>query len=199
MRTEIDTDKPESGAPGRFTAATEWVGRITAVVALALLVLVIMAIHKGQVVQQSSRTIVENFTNTNGMFDERADLTAPSTARKQLEELTGILADLNAAAAVDVEHLGSLLPNASVLVDAGRDDAEIAGQLEGVALVLQDSAASLNQISTDADITVSQVDGALDRALTLVAELNAELARTTDKLAPIPATGPFIPAPEGIR
>lgn len=183
----------------RLGTATEWVGRLTAAVSLVLFVLVMMSIHKGLAVQDSSRTVVENFRTTNDFFADRADLTAPATARKQLDELTGILAELNTSGARAVTNLGALLPDASALVAAGQGDSRIASQLETVATTLQDSAASLNRISTDANGTVTEVDATLAQALGLVDALNSELARTTTKLALVPETAPYIPAPEGTR
>lgn len=179
--------------------ATEWVGRLAAVVSIVLFVLVLMSIHKGLTVQESSRTVVDNFRTTNDFFADRADLTAPATARQQLDELTGILAELNTSGATAVSNLGALLPDASALVAAGEGDSRIAAQLETVATTLQNSAAALNRISTDANGTVTEVDATLSEALGLVEALNSELARTTTKLALVPETAPFIPAPEGTR
>lgn len=180
-----------------FTVATEWMGRLAAVLALVLFALVLMAIQKGQLVQDSARTIVDNFRITNDYFAQRADLTAPATARKQLDELAGVLADLNTATATDVDHLAALLPDARALLAAGQGDTAIAGQLEDVATTLQGSAASLHQISADANTTVSDVNNELTTAIDLVNQLNSELTRTTNKLALIPAQDALIPAPGG--
>ncbi|WP_037202914.1 hypothetical protein, partial [Rhodococcus opacus] len=149
-------DIPVSAAPGStgFAVVTEWMGRLAAAVALVLFALVLGAIHKGQLVQDSARTIVGNFRLTNDYFAQRADLTAPATARKQLDELAGVLTQLNTATATDVDHLSALLPDARALLTAGQGDTAIAGQLETVANTLQGSAASLHQISADANTTV---------------------------------------------
>ncbi|MFE7420114.1 hypothetical protein [Rhodococcus sp. NPDC057529] len=184
-------------ADNGFTVATEWMGRLAAVLALILFALVLMAIHKGKLVQDSARTIVDNFRTTNEYFAQRADLTAPATARRQLDELAGVLADLNTATATDVDHLAALLPDARALLAAGQGDTAIAGQLEGVATTLQGSAASLHQISADANTTVSAVNNELATAIDLVNQLNGELTRTTNKLALIPAQDAIIPAPGG--
>lgn len=181
-----------------FSVATEWLGRLAAVIAVVLFALVVASIHKGLQVQHSARTVVDNFRLTNDFFAQRADLTAPATARKQLDELTGVLTQLNIATATDVDHLDALLPNARTLLAAGQGDTQIAGQLEGgVATTLQGSAASLHQISAGANTTVTGVDNELTQALDLVNQLNAELTRTTNKLALVPATDAFIPAPPG--
>ncbi|AII11439.1 MULTISPECIES: hypothetical protein [Rhodococcus] len=180
-----------------FSVATEWLGRLAAVVAVVLFALVVASIHKGLQVQHSARTVVDNFRLTNDFFAQRADLTAPATARRQLDELAGVLTQLNAATATDVDHLDALLPNARTLLAAGQGDTQIANQLEGVATTLQGSAASLHQISASANTTVSGVDNELTQAIDLVNQLNAELTRTTNKLALVPATDTFIPAPEG--
>ncbi|ASR05584.1 hypothetical protein [Gordonia rubripertincta] len=178
-----------------LTVATEWVGRVAAVMAVVLFALVMIAIHKGLEVQDSARTVVTNFHTANEYFDERADLTAPATARKQLEELQGVLAALNKQTAIDVEHLGRLLPDMRDLLAAGRGDTRIAKELQGIATTLQRSAASLQTVAGNADQTVSSVDGQLDQAVSLVRQLNNELARTTRKLAPIPPQDGLIPPP----
>lgn len=180
-----------------FTVATEWMGRLAAVLAIILFGLVLMAINKGQQVQDSARTIVDNFRITNDYFAQRADMTAPATARRQLDELAGVLANLNTATATDVDHLAALLPDARALLAAGQGDSTIAVQLEGVATTLQGSAASLHQISADANTTVSDVNNELTTAIDLVNQLNSELTRTTNKLALIPAQDAIIPAPGG--
>ncbi|ELB89143.1 transmembrane protein [Rhodococcus wratislaviensis IFP 2016] len=180
-----------------FSVATEWLGRLAAVIAVVLFALVVASIHKGLQVQHSARTVVDNFRLTNDFFAQRADLTAPATARKQLDELTGVLTQLNIATATDVDHLDALLPNARTLLAAGQGDTQIAGQLEGVATTLQGAAASLHQISAGANMTVSGVDNELTQAIDLVNQLNGELTRTTNKLALVPATDAFIPAPGG--
>lgn len=190
-------DVPGTALPttGPLATTTEWLGRLAAILAIALFILVLICIHKGKLVRDSAYTVVSNFTVTNAMFDERADLTAPATARRQLDELASILADLNTTTTADVDSLAGLLPNARTLLAAGQGDATIAAALEGVATTLQSSAASLARISTDADQTVTDVDSSLVTAIDLVNQLNAELTRTTNKLALIPAQDAFIPAP----
>lgn len=192
-------DVPMTAAPGStgFAQVTEWMGRLAAALALVLFGLVLITIHKGHLVQDSARTIVDNFRLTNDYFAQRADMTAPATARRQLDELAEVLAKLNTATATDVEHLAALLPNARTLLAAGQGDTAIAGQLRTVAHALQGSAASLHQISAAADSTVSDVDHELTTAIELVHQLNSELTRTTNKLALIPAQDAFIPAPGG--
>ncbi len=181
-------DVPVTASPGStgFTVVTEWMGRLAAALALVLFGLVLITIHKGQLVQDSARTIVDNFRLTNDYFAQRADMTAPATARRQLDELAVVLTKLNAATATDVEHLAALLPDAQALLAAGQGDTAIAGQLRTVVEALQGSAASLHQISADADATVSDVDNELTTAIDLVHQLNNELTRTTNKLALIP-------------
>lgn len=192
-------DIPSAAVAGSsgWAIATEWLGRAAAVLSVVLLALVLATIHKGLQVQNSARTTVDNFRLTNDFFAQRADLTAPETARTQLDELAGILAELNRVAASDVDHLAALLPDTHTLVAAGQADTRIAGELATVATTLQGAAASLHQISTDADTTVSAVNSELTRAIDLVNALNAELTRTTNKLALVPETGGLIPAPTG--
>ncbi|ROZ52957.1 hypothetical protein EEB12_29510 [Rhodococcus sp. WS1] len=196
-RLDLPSNTRATASSSGYAIVTEWLGRLAAVLAVILFGLVLAAIHKGELVQDSARTIVDNFRLTNDYFSQRADLTAPATARKQLDELATVLADLNTATAADVDHLAALLPDARALLAAGQGDAEIAGQLETVATTLQGSAASLHQISADANTTVSDVNEELTTAIELVNALNAELTRTTNKLALIPEQGAFIPAPGG--
>jgi hypothetical protein len=194
-RTDVPTSMISTSSG--FAVATEWLGRVAAVLAVVLFAMVMMTIHKGLQVQDSARTTVDNFRITNEFFSQRTDMTAPATARAQLDELAGILAQLNTAAAADVDHLAALLPDAQALVAAGQGDTQIAQQLESVATTLQGSAASLHEISASANTTVSSVDGELSQAIDLVNQLNFELTRTNNKLALVPAQDALIPAPTG--
>nr|WP_271208853.1 hypothetical protein [Rhodococcus wratislaviensis] len=159
--------------------------------------LVLIAIHEGLAVRQSTRAIVDNFTHANQYFDERADLTAPARVRKELEDLRGVLAELNTATAADVDQLATMLPDMQALVAAGGNDVNIAHQLHGVSSSLQGAAGSLHAISADADAAVVKVNDRLLAAQQLADQLNAELGRTTVKLAPLPAQGNVIPSPSG--
>ncbi|GGO00741.1 hypothetical protein GCM10011610_70030 [Nocardia rhizosphaerihabitans] len=181
----------------RFSRATEWLGRLAAVMSAVLLVLVLMTVRKGLDVQHSTATIVDNFRQANQYFDERADLGSPARARDELLALRTILAELDSATEADVEKLALLLPDLQILVTAGHSDVNIANQLHGVASALQSAAGSLPGIAADANASVASVNDRLLVALDLVDRLNAELQRTTDKLAPIPAQGNLIPAPAG--
>ncbi|MEU2006777.1 hypothetical protein ACH47B_37135 [Rhodococcus sp. NPDC019627] len=194
-RTDVPTSMISTSSG--YAVATEWLGRVAAVLAIVLFAMVMMTIHKGLQVQDSARSTVDNFRITNEFFSQRTDMTAPATARAQLDELTGILTQLNTAAAADVDHLAALLPDAQALVAAGQGDTQIAQQLETVATTLQGSAASLHEISANANTTVSSVDGELSQAIDLVNQLNAELTRTNNKLALVPAQDALIPAPTG--
>ncbi|MCQ4118314.1 hypothetical protein [Rhodococcus tibetensis] len=162
-----------------------------------LLVLVLIAIQEGLAVRQSTRAIVDNFRQANQYFDERADLAAPARVRKELSDLKIVLAELNAATAADVDQLAAMLPDMRTLVTAGHNDVDIAHQLHGVSSSLQGAAGSLHAISADADAAVVKVNDRLLAALQLADQLNAELERTTVKLAPLPAQGNVIPAPTG--
>ncbi|ROZ88051.1 hypothetical protein EEB19_22630 [Gordonia sp. OPL2] len=164
--------------------------------ALVLFVLVMLAIDKGLAVQDSARQVVNNFHTANDYFDERADLTAPATARRQLEELQGVLTELNRSAAVDVTNLAALVPTMQKLLAAGQGDQQIAATLDGIAASLRESAGSLKSISAKANTAVNGVNEQLVAAIDLVDQLNNELSRTTRKLAPIPAQDGLIPAPQ---
>lgn len=186
-------------ASGRYAVATEWMGRLAAAMAAVLLVLVLISIQKGLDVQHSSRAIVRNFQDTNRYFAERTDLTAPATARQQIEQLKTVLTELNTAAGADADQLAGVLPDMRSLLTAGQDDASIASQLRTIAQTLQGAATSIHRIAADANSTVTAVNNQLTAAIGLVDQLNAELGRTAGKLAPIPPQDGFIPAPGGTR
>ncbi len=177
------TINPKTG----FSRATEWLGRLAALISALLLILVLIAIRSGLEVQQSTRTIDDNLRQSTQYFDERADLGAPARARNQLTELKSVLTELNSATAADVDQLAAMLPDMQTLVTASQNDETIADQLRSVASSLQGAAGSLQAISNDADAVVVTVDDRLLAALNLVDLLNTELRRTTTKLAPIPA------------
>ncbi|MCG7631454.1 MULTISPECIES: hypothetical protein [Gordonia] len=194
---QVRTDLPDDEFPTstRFAVATEWAGKVAAVLAALLLLLVLMAIHKGLLVQYTAKSIVTDFRTTNQHFEDRADFSATAGARQRLEDLRAVLDDLNAAAARDVQQLTDLLPDAQALLAAGQTDSQIAQQLRAVTGSLQTAAGAINQIAVTADTTVDQISTKLNEALRLVRQLNAELTRTTVKLAPIPAQDDLIPAP----
>lgn len=169
--------------------ATEWLGRLAAAVAVALFVLVLGAINKGLLVQDSAKEIVRNFHVTNDFFATRADLTAPATARKQLQDLQALLTRLNDATATDVRLLAATLPDVARLLAAGEGDVRIAHQLDSIASVLKGAAGQLHGIAGEANATVSSVDELMAEAVVQVRLLNNELERTTRKLAPLPAAG----------
>lgn len=193
LRQRPDVLNDTLPGPNGYSIATEAIGRVSVVIAVVLFVLVMVAIDKGIAVQRSARDVVDDFHTTNEYFDTRADLTAPATARRQLEELRTVLTQLNQAAAVDVQHLANLLPTTRDLLAAGQGDTRIAQQLQQIATSLKQSAGSLHTIAGNADVTVGSVDNQLGLAIGLVNELNNELARTTRKLVPIPAQDGFIP------
>lgn len=173
----------------RWAIGTEWLGRLAACVALVLMAMVLQTIHKGLAVQHSAHSIVTDFHTANDFFDKRADLSAPKKVRHQLETLRGVLTALNGSAAVDVRELSAVLPVVDRLLDAGHGDVRIAKQLREIAATLSGSAGDLRTIGTRADGTVSQVDRQLSEALHQIDLLNAQLDRTTHKLAILPATG----------
>ncbi|MBY8862000.1 hypothetical protein K7711_36375 [Nocardia sp. CA2R105] len=199
LPSQYGTASSSAPAVGRFSVATEWMGRLAAVMALALVVLVLISVHKGLKVQHSARTVVDNFRTTNQFFSQRADLSAPATARKELDQLNAVLTQLNATTAADTNQLGNLLPDTRALLAAGQGDTKIANQLNGVAGTLAGAAGSLHQIAGDANTTVTSVDSQLGQAIDLANQLNAQLTRATGKLGPLPAQDGVIPAPGGKR
>jgi hypothetical protein len=186
-RTDVPASAVESS--GLASIVTEWLGVLAAVIAIVLFVLVGMAIHKGLLVQGSARQIVANFRTTNGYFASRADFNAPTKAKQELQQLRGVLAQLNTATATDVTNLAATMPDVTRLLAAGKGDVSIAGQLLTIGNTLQGSAGSLQQIAVGAYTSVSSVDSLLTSAGSLVNELNAQLAITEQKLALLPATG----------
>ncbi|HSV64514.1 MAG TPA: hypothetical protein VLJ59_01230 [Mycobacteriales bacterium] len=172
-----------------FAVATEWLGRIAALLSVVLFVLVVLTIGKGLTMQKSAKQIVQDFHTTNGYFASRADLTDVAKVKNQLQVLTGVLAELNRSANVDVTYLAATIPDVQRLLAAGRGDVNIAYQLRGVASTLQQSAASIHNVAANARGTVAAVDTELARAITLVGQLNAQLAITERKLALLPSIG----------
>ncbi|MCQ4079107.1 hypothetical protein NGB36_00360 [Streptomyces sp. RB6PN25] len=168
---------------------TEWMGKIAAIIAIALFFLVMTAIHKGLLVQSSARSIVQNFHTTNNFFATRADFNDPALAKQELQTLAGVLTQLNGTTVQDVNDLAATLPNVARLLDAGKGDVDIAKQMQGVAGTLQGSASSLHRIAGGAEGSVSTVNNSLAAAINLVGQLNAQLAITEQKLSVLPATG----------
>lgn len=189
MRKRTDVPEEALRSSSGVAIATDWAGRLAAVVSIVLFVLVMMAVQKGLAVQQSARQVVQDFHTANDFFAERADFEAAAKAKEQLQRLSGVLGRLNGAAATDVDALAATLPDVADLVAAGRGDVAVAEQLRGVATTLQGSAGSLNQIATDARTSVSQVNSDVAKAIDLVSELNAQLAVTERKLSLLPSTG----------
>lgn len=193
LRTRPDIDPDTVRGSNGFSIATEWIGRVAAIMAVVLFALVMVSIQKGLAVQHSARQVVTNFHTANDYFAQRADLTAPATARRELEQLQGVLTDLNKSAALDVGNLADLIPTTQQLLAAGQGDQQIAATLQQIAAALKESAGSLKSIATNANTTVGGVNQQLGLAIDLVNQLNNELSRTTRKLAPIPAQDKLIP------
>lgn len=187
MRTDVPADAVRSSSVVAIT--TEWLGRLAAIIAIVLFVFVMMAIHKGKVVQTSAKEIVQDFHSANNYFASRADFDAATRAKEELQRLAGVLNQLNDATANDVTDLAATLPDVNRLLAAGKGDVNIAGQLQTVAKTLQGSAGSLHQIANGAEASVSSVNDLVASAIDLVNQLNAQLAITERKLAPLPATG----------
>lgn len=185
------TDVPASAiqSSSLMSITTEWLGRIAALFAIALFILVLMTVNKGLLVQGSARQIVQNFHTTNNYFATRADFAAATKAKQELQRLQSVLTQLNGSAAVDVTNLAATEPDVSRLLAAGKGDVSIAGQLLAIGNTLQDSAGSLNQIAGGAYTSVSDVNNLLSSSIESVNQLNGQLAITERKLALLPATG----------
>lgn len=186
-RTDIPLSAVRSSSLMAIT--TEWLGRVAAVIAIVLFVFVAMAIGKGLAVQDSARQIVRNFHTTNGYFASRADFSAATKAKQELQQLRAVLSQLNVSTATDVTNLAATMPDVTRLLAAGKGDVNIAGQLLAIGNTLQGSAGSLHQIAGGAYTSVSTVNDLLGSAGDLVGQLNAQLAITEQKLAILPATG----------
>lgn len=165
----------------------EYIAKVAALLAVALLVLVVISINRGREVQTSAKGIVADFHTANNFFTDRADFQAPTTAREELQQLSGVLTQLNGATETDVNMLAATVPDVQRLLNAGRGDVDIANQLNGVAATLKNAGQSLNGISNQADDTVSAVNGQVGAANGNVGQLNAVLAQIDHKLAVLPA------------
>jgi hypothetical protein len=152
-----------------------------------LLVLVLVAIHRGREVQASSKGLTADFRAVNGFFADRANFAAPATAREQLRTLTSVLGSLNDATAEDVDILAETLPDVQRLLQAGRGDVAIALQLNAVAKTLLEAGKGLRQISADADRTTSAADRQVERTKQQLDELDKVLGTIENKLALLPA------------
>lgn len=183
------TDIPANDLPGSSWSAIalEYLAKLCAVAAVVLLVLVIVAIHRGREVQASSSGLTADFRTVNGFFADRANFAAPARARQQLQTLTAVLTDLDNTSAGDVELLASTLPDVQRLVQAGQGDVTIAQQLVPVAKTLREAGNGLRDIAKDAAGTTSAADRQVGLAKQQLDELNNQLARIQHKLAPLPA------------
>jgi hypothetical protein len=135
------TDIPAGELPGSSWSAIalEYLARLCAVAAVALLALVVVAIHHGRETKLAGQATTAAFRALNGYFDDRANFAAPARARQQLQTLNAILSDLDTTSAGDVDLLASTLPDVQRLKLAGQGDVAIAQQLVPVAKSLRDS------------------------------------------------------------
>ncbi len=183
------TDIPPGGLPGSSWSAIalEYLARLCAVAAVVLLALVIVAIHHGRQTKLAGEATTAAFRTLNGLFDTRADFTAPARARQQLQTLNTVLTDLDTTAAADVDLLASTLPDVQRLILAGRGDVTIARELVPVAERLRKAGTDLHEISEDADNTASAANRQVVLANQRIDQLNAQLAQIQRKLALLPA------------
>lgn len=177
-------DIPSSAVPGssRKSIALEWLARLIAVGAIVLFLLTLGLIERGKIVQASADRIVDDFRTANTFFDERADFTAPTTAREQLETLEGTLDRLSDQTVTNVDLLAATAPDVETLLASVEQDVAIAERLERNAVTLRGHAGDLRQVARDADGTVQRIDGELARAMHLVEQLNVELAEIERKI-----------------
>ncbi|MET8249566.1 hypothetical protein ABZV31_37515 [Streptomyces sp. NPDC005202] len=183
------SDIPMSAVPGSTVSALiiEWVGRLAAISAVILLALTLQTLQKGRVVQASADQIVDDFHTANDFFADRANMKAPGVARAKLQELAKTLAALDKATATDVNLLSSTVPDVRRLGAAGKGDVRIAKRLQGTAEILKGAAGDLRIVAVDANHVVGNVDGHMARTVSLVQQLNAQLAEIERKLAAVPA------------
>jgi hypothetical protein len=169
--------------------AIEWLGGLAAVLAVTLTALALLTIYKGRLFQGDVRHIVQDLHTTNDYFASRADFTMTTKARDTVQTLAGVLSDLNKSAAQDVANLAAIMPDVQRLLAAGRGDVNIAQQLQGVGATLQSSATSIRGVANNANSSVAGIDAQLSQALSLVRQLNGQLAITQRKLAILPPLG----------
>ena len=181
-----DIPPHEIAGSSKCAIATEWIGRGAAVLSAFVLFQVLQAVETGQDVQASGAGIVQNMKATNQMFDERADFAAASRARRQLQDLQQVLAELNASAAVDADLLARALPDLQRLLATVNNNSQLAGDLRSLGQELSTAAASIRATAVKADGTVKAASGELTTTLQLLDELNAVLARIERRLAPVP-------------
>jgi hypothetical protein len=183
------TDIPAGELPGSSWSAIalEYLARLCAVAAVALLALVVVAIHHGRETKLAGQATTAAFRALNGYFDDRANFAAPARARQQLQTLNAILSDLDTTSAGDVDLLASTLPDVQRLKLAGQGDVAIAQQLVPVAQSLRDAGKDLHTISGNADSTASAANWQVVLANQRIDELNDQLAQIQHKLALLPA------------
>lgn len=186
-RTDVYSADLEGGSLN--TAFIEWFGRILAALAIFLLILSVITMHRGKVVQRSAKNIVADFHTANDFFATRANFNSPTVVRQELETLSGILTQLNQQTITDVQLLGTTLPSLTALVAAGSTDVSIAQQVTVIGTGLQKNATTLNSIGAQASGVVSSVIQLLNQAQDLVNQLNAQLTAIASKLSIVPATG----------
>jgi methyl-accepting chemotaxis protein len=164
----------------------KWVARCAAVAAVVLFALVIVAIHRGRVVQATAQELVATLHTNNGYFDNRVDFTMPGRIRDEVRALHTVLDQLDRSTNEDVGLLDATLPDVARLLEAGRGDVQIAQRLTGVAGTLRDAARDLRKITGDADGTVDSVDRRVATAVELVDRLDRELTDIDRKLGVLP-------------
>lgn len=189
------SDVSPEAIPGSsgWAIATEWLGRIAAVLAIFVVLQVLEAVETGQQIQTSATAIVDNMETTNEFFDDRADFTVPARARTQLEALATVLAKLDRSASASVDLLASTLPLIRKILNNVNGNAGIAGKLLALGKELRQAASSIRATAEAADATVKTAGAQLKKTIALLDDLNRELAQIERRLAPVPNLSGVLP------
>ena len=181
-RPDAPAAEPTEGASWS-EIGLRWTGRLCAATAAVLFAVVLVAIHRERLVHASTTALVATLRHNNGYFDNRVDFTQPDRIRDQVRSLEGVLGQIDLASGEDVTLLAATVPDVARLLEAGKTDLRFAHDLTGVAVTLRGSAQDLLRIAEHANQTVDSTDARVRTALTLVDQLNTQLADLEGKLA----------------
>lgn len=164
----------------------EWLGRICAVSAAAVLVLTLVVIDNVHENRSITADVLDDFEAANNFFDP-VDLDSASRARAQLEELVGLLGQLRQQTGTGVKLLSDVVPDVDRLLRSAGTDLKVAENLRRSAGALAGTAGSLRTVAERAGDGADQLDGLLSRSVSLVRDLNGVLAEMERKLDNVPA------------
>lgn len=169
-------------------SALSWLGRACAVAALGCFALTLVAVHRGRVVQDSSRRIVADISTTNTIVGG-ANLTSSDATRVQVEALAAALVRLGDATTADVDLLGKIAAQVRSLQAAGGTDLGISRTLATTADAMARTTAGLRDAAVGGEAGAGQTAALLRTMADTLRVINAELARLGTTLAVIPELG----------